>query len=94
MSKKHKKRHAPNRFQTGRHGGCEALLYEFRERSPNTTSPNAPEFADQDEPQTTRIAASNLDEALKYLRWHQPRFVIDSIQNLGLIIMVSGSSLN
>jgi hypothetical protein len=94
MSKKHKKRHAPNRFQTGRHGGCEALLYEFLERSPNTTSANAPEFADQDEPQTTRIAASNLDEALKYLRWHQPRFVIDSIQNLGLIIMVSGSSLN
>ena len=94
MSKKHKKRRVPNRFQTGRHGGCEALLYEFRERSPNTTLPNAPEFADQDEPQTTRIAASNLDEALKYLRSDQPRFVIDSIQNLGLIIMVSGSSLN
>ena len=93
MSKKHKKRHAPNRFQTGRHGGCEALLYEFRERSPNAAS-SAPELADPDEPQTTRIAASNLDEALKYLRWSQPRFVIDSIQNLGLIIMVSGSSLN
>jgi hypothetical protein len=93
MSKKHKKRHGPNRFRTGRHGGCEALLYEFRERSPNATS-NAPEFADPDEPQTTRIAASTLDEALKYLRWDQPRFVIDSIQNLGLIIMVSGSSLD
>ena len=93
MSKKHKKRRVPNRFQTGRHGGCEALRYKFRERSPNATS-NAPEFADGDEPQTTRIAASTLDETLKYLRSDQPRFVIDSIRNLGLIIMVSGSSLD
>ena len=94
MSKKHKKRHGPNRFQTGRHGGCEAVLYEFSERSSNATSSNTPEFTNRDEPQTTRIAASTLDEALKYLRWDQPRFVIDSIQNLGLIIMVSGSSLD
>ena len=93
MSKKRRKRRAPNRFQTGRHGGCEALLYEFRERSPNATS-DAPEFPSRDEPQTTRIAASTLDEALKYLRWDQPRFVIDSIQNLGLIVMISGSSLD
>ena len=70
MSKKNKKRHAPNLFQTGRHGGCEALLYEFPERSPNATS-NAPDFANRDEPRTTQIAASTLDEALKYLRWDQ-----------------------
>jgi hypothetical protein len=45
-------------------------------------------------PHTTRIAANTFEEALEYLRWHQPRFAIDSVQNLGLIVLVSGSPLD
>jgi hypothetical protein len=35
-----------------------------------------------------------LDEALAYLRWHEPDFTIESVQNLGLILMVSGSPVD
>jgi hypothetical protein len=91
---KGKKKKQANRFEIGRHGGCEALLYEFRERLPWIAVPNDPEAADLYKPHTTRIAANTFDEALEYLRWDQPRFVIDSVQNLGLIVMVSGSPLD
>ena len=37
-----------------------------------------------------RIAALKLDEALAYLHWHAPDFVIETVQNLGLILVVSG----
>lgn len=91
MSKYKKKKQAANRFATGRHGGCEASLYEFSEKSPHLAEFDRPESADLHKPHTTRIAANTLDEALEYLRWDRPHFVIDSVQNLGLIVMVSGS---
>jgi hypothetical protein len=52
---------------------------------------DAPKSTDLHKPNTTRIAANTLDEALEYLRRDEPHFVIDSVQNLGLIILVSGS---
>jgi hypothetical protein len=94
MGKKKKKKQGASRFATGRHGGCEALLYEFRERLPHIAESDNPESADLPKPHTTRIAANTFDEALAYLRWDQPRFVIDSVQNLGLIVLVSGSPLD
>jgi hypothetical protein len=94
MGKNKKKNQAENRFVIGRHGGCEALLYEFRERLPSIADSGDSKSADLPKPHTTRIAANTLDEALKYLRWDAPHFVIDSVQNLGLIVLVSGSPLD
>jgi hypothetical protein len=91
---KNKKKQAVNRFVVGRHGECEALLYEFREKSPCLAEADDTQPADLHKPHTTRIAANTLDEALKYLRWDAPHFVVDSVQNLGLIVMVSGSPLD
>jgi hypothetical protein len=85
MGKDKKKKRVANRFVIGRHGGCEALLYEFRERSPCIAEVGKAESADLHKPDTTRIAANTLDEALEYLRWDRPHFVIDSVQNLGLM---------
>jgi hypothetical protein len=70
------------------------LLYEFRERSPHVAESEDSKSAEQQKPHATRIAANTLDEALEYLRWDEPHFVIDSVQNLGLIVMVSGSPLD
>jgi hypothetical protein len=94
MGKDEKKKQVANRFETGRHGGCEARLYEFREKLPASAEPVAPESGGLDELHIVRIAANTFDEALEYLRWHQPHFVIDSVQNLGIIVMASGSPLD
>jgi hypothetical protein len=94
MGKDGKKKQVANRFEIGRHGGCEARLYEFREKLPANTKLTAPDSGDLDELHTVRIAANTFDEALEYLRWHQPHFVIDSVQNLGIIVMASGSPLD
>jgi hypothetical protein len=78
MGKEKSEKQPPNRFAVGTHGGCEARLFEFREQHLS-------------EPRTVRIAALGLDEALAGLRWHEPEFEIESVQNLGIILMVSGS---
>jgi len=36
-----------------------------------------------------RIAAVSVDEALAYLRWHDNDFHIGTVENLGLILLVS-----
>jgi hypothetical protein len=41
-----------------------------------------------------RVAALSLDEALAGLRWHEPEFDIESVQNLGILLMVSGSPVD
>jgi hypothetical protein len=82
------------RFEMGGHGGCEALLFEFRDnltRSMDEKRNSAAEFPTS---QFVRIAARTFDEALAYLHWREPGFVIDSVQNLGLILMVSGSAVD
>jgi hypothetical protein len=94
MGKDGKKKQVANRFEIGRHGGCEARLYEFREKLPANTEPIAPKSGGLDELHIVRIAANTFDEALEYLCWHQPHFVIDSVQNLGIIVMASGSPLD
>jgi hypothetical protein len=94
MGKDTTKKHVANRFEIGRNGGCEALLYEFREKLPVSAKPTAPDSSDLDELHTVRIAANTFDEALEYLHWHQPHFAIDSVQNLGIIVMASGSPLD
>lgn len=87
MSKEH--RHPLNQFEVGSHGGCEAILYEFsesQEEEPGPFDPTRPIRRD-----VTRIAARTLDEALEYLRWHEPEFVIDRVESRGLIFLISGS---
>ena len=71
----------PSRFEVGSHGGCEASLFEFSEKQSL-------------EPHVVRMAAIKLDEALDCLRWHEPDFEIDSVHNLGIILMVSGSPVD
>jgi hypothetical protein len=81
MSESKKSRQRPNRIEIGNHGGSEASLFEFREKP----SPEA---------HIVRIAAVKLDEALACLRWHEPGFEIDSVHNLGIILMISGSPVD
>ena len=81
MSESKNRKQPPNRFEIGSHGGCEASLFEFREKH----SP---------EPHVVRIAAVSFDEALAGLRWHEPEFDIEGVQNLGIILMVSGSPVD
>ena len=86
------KKENENRFQPGPHGGCEALLYEFRE---------TPLLSDDDDelppaskgvsPRTVLIAAKTVDQALVYLRFHAQAFTVHNVRCLGVILMVSGS---
>jgi hypothetical protein len=81
-----------NRFQPGPHGGCEALLYEFRE--PPLLSDDDTDLAPasgQALPRTVLIAAETFDEALVYLRFHAQAFNVHNVRCLGVILMVSGS---
>jgi hypothetical protein len=75
------RRQSTSGFEVGTRGGCEAHLFEFQEECTA-------------EPRSVRIAAIKLDEALSYLRWHAPDFQIKSVQNLGLILLVSGSAVD
>ena len=95
MGKREKDDEPYSRFEVGNHGGCEASLFEFRERAPHPEieaawreSPRPPEQ------NTVHIAAMTFDDALTYLRWTEPEFKIDSVQNLGIIILVSGSPVD
>ncbi len=90
MSKKH--RHALNKFEVGSHGGCEAILYEFSE-----SQEDQPDLFDPTRPirrNVIKIAARTFDEALQYLRWRRPMFVIDRVENRGLILLISGSPVD
>ena len=81
-----------SKFRTGSRGGCEARLYEFREKT-------IPEhelklLSNAEAPRVELIAAVTFDEALAYLRFDSPDFDVHSVNCVGLIIMVSGSPLN
>jgi hypothetical protein len=84
-----------NPFMLGKLGGCEALLYEFRERfSPGRSESDPKDSSCLPEPHSLRIAATTFDEALLYLRRLDPDFAIDSAVCLGLITLVSGSPVD
>jgi hypothetical protein len=92
MSKKHKR--SLHRFETGGHGGCEALLFQFCDSLTRLVDENRNKASEFPEPHIVRIAARTFDDALEYLQWREPDFAIDSVQNLGLILMVSGSAVD
>jgi hypothetical protein len=80
------------RFQPGPHGGCEALLYEFREPPlQSDDEDDLPSASGQPYPRTVLIAAETVDEALVYLRFHSQGFNVHTVKCLGVILMVSGS---
>ena len=84
-------------FEPGKHGSCEATLYEFREEAipqdlPETIDPTA--TAQRALKERAFIAAITLEEALDYLRWRNPDFRVDQVITRGLITMVSGSPLD
>jgi hypothetical protein len=81
MGEPKKRKQPPNRFEVGTHGGCEASLFEFSEKQSL-------------EHHVVRIAATTFDEALAYLRWNEPGFLIDRVQNQGVILLVSGSPID
>ena len=72
---------ARSQFSGGRFGGCEAELFEFRDD-------------DKAEPNSLRIAATSFDEAVAYLRLHEPQFRVRWAQSLGVILMASGSPVD
>lgn len=89
---KHRRQNRHN-FHPGSRGGCEALLWEFRE----SDLPRDPEPNDKNTLSAVRvvmIAATTLDEALSYLRFNTPDFVVDAVKCLGIIILISGSPLD
>jgi hypothetical protein len=88
------KKHSPslNQFEVGSHGGCEAILYEFSESEEEELDPLDPTRPIRRN--VTRIAARTFDEALEYLRWHEPEFVIDRVESQGLILLISGSPVD
>lgn len=94
MGKVKKQKPSPKQFDVGSHGGCEALLFEFRDNLTRFMKESDNDSADVPEPHIVRIAALTFDGALEYLRFHEPDFAIDSVQNLGLILMVSGSPVD
>jgi hypothetical protein len=81
-----------SKFQTGSHGGCEARLYEFREKP--ISEEELKLLCNPLAPRAQLIAAVTFDEALAYLRFDSPDFDVHSVKCVGLIIMVSGSPLN
>ena len=86
------KKNKETKFHPGAHGGCEAMLYEFRE--PPLLSgddDDVPPATGQAYPRTVLIAAGTLDEALHYLRFHAQAFNVHTVKCLGVILMVSGS---
>ncbi|HSU31635.1 MAG TPA: hypothetical protein VLJ11_10390 [Bryobacteraceae bacterium] len=71
-------------FRPGHSGACEASLYTFTEYPERET----------ETPRVVRIAASELLEAVRYMRqWHGD-FRIQRVEALGLIELLSGSPLN
>jgi hypothetical protein len=88
------KKESRKRFQQGPHGGCEAMLYEFREpplQSDDEDEDDLPPASGQPHPRTVLIAAETVDEALHYLRFHAQAFNVHTVKCLGVILMVSGS---
>jgi hypothetical protein len=81
VRKDKKSKQLQSRFEVGTHVGCEARLFEFREKL-------------LPDPHIVRIAAVSVDEALSYLRWHEPEFEVEGIQNFGVILMIYGSRLD
>ena len=97
MGKDKKEKHIRDRFEIGAHGGCEALLYQFKERRPILDKDPEPESQGPEHPlgsHAVHIAAVTFEEAFAYLRWERPDFNVDSVTCLGLIEMVSGSPLD
>ena len=78
MAKRDQRR---RRFRAGRFGGCEAELFEFRDE-------------EKTEPHHLRIAAASFDEAVAYLRLHEPEFRVRLAQSLGVIVLASGSPVD
>ncbi len=94
MGKK-KRNSSSSQFKLGKLGGCEALLYEFRERFRAASAGSAPENSScPPEPHSMRLAATTFDEAFIYLRRREPHFAIDTAVCLGLITLVSGSPVD
>ncbi len=81
-----------NRFQPEPHGGCEALLYEFREPPlQSDDEDDLPPAGGQPHPRTVLIAAKTFDESLQYLRVHVQGFNVHTVKCIGVILMVSES---
>lgn len=73
-------------FRSGRSGVCEAQLWEF-------TGPS--KFLREDEAiPIERVAASSLDQALRYMRRRHGDFNIKNAECVGMIALLAGSPLD
>jgi hypothetical protein len=80
VAKPTRKRSRPS-FRPGRSGACEALLFEITGTDP---------LGERKE----RIAASTLQEISQYLQSRDPDFHVTTLQNVGLVVLLSGSPLD
>ncbi len=88
---KNTKKDKKSKFRPGTHGGCEALLYEFREGPPSDFIDGARTRTPSIHSRVTLIAAETFEEAVTYLQIDSPDFKVQTVNCLGLMIMVSGS---
>lgn len=73
-------------FRRGSTGVCEAQLWEFTgpSRSP----------AENEKIPIERVAATSVDQALKYMRRRHCDFIICKAEAIGMVAMLSGSPLD
>ncbi len=67
----------------GRTGACEAVLFEV-------VGDDGP----GEQTRTARFAAQSVHEVVTYLRHRDPEFRISSVQQVGLVVLLSGTPLN
>lgn len=74
-------------FHRGR-AGCEARLYEFRGLWRGGVVEGEEELV------VRRVAASDLQEALAYMKRWEEDFDVRSVQLVGIIVLLSGAPLH
>jgi hypothetical protein len=84
-----------SQFRPGTHGGCEALLYEFRDRPRFASGTSHQEMHSESlGGGPVRVAAIDFEDAFAHLRKNRPDFRVDSVRCIGLIELSSGSPLD
>jgi hypothetical protein len=93
MGKRQTNRQA--RFRPGTSGGCEALLYEFRDFAQFTAEAGNGEVDHCSlGSRSVRIAATDFEDAFAHLRKSRPDFRVESVRYAGLVEVSSGSPLD
>ena len=80
------RKYPPGTFRVGTKGVCEAQLWKFSGQQ-NTLDPD-------EKPAVERVAATSLDQALKYMAQRHDDFIITKARCVCMIAMIAGSPLD